>query len=148
GQSVGQRPAVWPLAVGPSLLFRKDPYPCNFVTPCFDFACETASTSSAHWHGPCFSKPAKAHTSATICVLNEKRTIMLRLFLLLSVRAVELFVALAAPGQVYAQRMHGGFSRGFHTSLRSGFRPGFHRGVFGRPFGPGPRTFRPGFRRF
>jgi hypothetical protein len=73
---------------------------------------------------------------------------MFRRFLLLSVGALALLVVLGTPGQLHAQRMRGGFSRGFHTGFRGGFSPGFHRGVFGRPFGPGPRTFNPRFNRF
>jgi len=66
---------------------------------------------------------------------------MLRRFLFLSVGGLALLVVLAAPGQLHAQRMHGGMHGGFHHG-------GFHHGGFGRPFGPGPRIFDPRFNRF
>ena len=66
---------------------------------------------------------------------------MLRRFLFLSVGGLALLVVLGAPGQLHAQRMHGGMHGGFHHG-------GFHHGGFGRPFGPGPRIFDPRFNRF
>ena len=89
---------------------------------------------------------------------------MLPRFLCLGIGALALLVVLGSPNQVHAQRGRGGAPHmahpGFHGPMVSGFHgprmpgfqnrmmPGFHHGVFGRPFGPGPRTFNPGFRRF
>jgi len=73
---------------------------------------------------------------------------MLPRFLSLGVGAVALMVLLAAPNQVHAQRGRGGVPHGGHPGFNNRMMPGFHHGVFGRPFGPGPRTFDPRFRRF
>ena len=70
---------------------------------------------------------------------------MLRRFLFLSVGGLALLVVLAAPGQLHAQRTHGGMHPGMHGGFHHG---GFHHGGFGRPFGPGPRIFDPRFNRF
>src|SRR4051812_6705248 len=93
---------------------------------------------------------------------HERRTVMLRRFLSLSLGALVLLVVLAAPGQLQAQRMRGMVPRqaqrmrgmvprmvhpGFRNTLRPGFpgrfNPGFNRGSFRPGFTPG--TFRPGF---
>src|SRR5262245_9500510 len=98
-------------------------------------------------------------------VFKEKRMIMLRRFLLLSVGSVALPAVLGAPSQVHAQRMRGGappaMRGGFRSGFNRGFNPGFNRGFdrrfdprfnrrfdprfdprFNRPFSP---AFRPGF---
>ena len=81
---------------------------------------------------------------------------MLPRFLSFGSGVLALLVVLGAPNQVHAQRGRGGAPHvvhpGFQNRMVPGFQnrmmPGFHHGVFGRPFGPGPRTFNPGFRRF
>src|SRR5262245_19338405 len=67
-----------------------------------------------------------------ICDLNERRTVMLRRFLLPGVGALALLVVLGAPGQVHAQRMRGGGPRMVMPGFRSGFMPG-SRGMFFEP---------------
>ena len=73
---------------------------------------------------------------------------MLPRFLSLGVGALALMVLLGAPNQVHAQRGRGGVPHGGHAGFNSRMMHGFHHGVFGHPFGPGPRTFDPRFRRF
>jgi len=57
-------------------------------------------------------------------------------------------VLLGAPNQVHAQRGRGGVPHRVHPGFHGRMMPSFHHGVFGHPFGPGPRTFAPRFRRF
>jgi len=73
---------------------------------------------------------------------------MLPRFLSIGIGALALLVVLGAPNQVHAQRGRGGVPHGGHPGFNNRMMPGFHHGVFGRPFGPGPRTFDPRFRRF
>jgi len=73
---------------------------------------------------------------------------MLPRFLSLGIGALALLAVLGAPNQVHAQHGRGGVPHGVHSGFHSRMMPGFHHGVFGRPFGPGPRTFDPRFRRF
>jgi hypothetical protein len=71
---------------------------------------------------------------------------MLRRFLFVSVGALALLLVLWAPGQLHAQHVRGAFPHAVHPGFHGGFRP--HRGVFGPPFGPGPRRiFDPRFGR-
>ena len=70
---------------------------------------------------------------------------MLRRFLFLSGGGLALLVVLGAPGQLHAQRTHGGMHPGMHGGFHHG---GFHHGGFARPFGPGPLIFDPRFNRF
>jgi hypothetical protein len=58
----------------------------------------------------------------------ERRTVMLRRFLFVSVGALTLLVGLGAPGQVHAQRMRGGSAHEFHPGFRAGTMPGFRGG--------------------
>ena len=73
---------------------------------------------------------------------------MLPRFLSLGIGALALLVVLGAPNQIHAQHGRGGAPHMVHPGFQNRMMPGFHHGVFGRPFGPGPRTFNPGFRRF
>ena len=73
---------------------------------------------------------------------------MLPRFLSIGIGALALLVVLGAPNQVHAQRGRGGVPHGGHPGFNNRMMPGFHHGVFGRPFGPGPRIFDPRFNRF
>jgi hypothetical protein len=57
---------------------------------------------------------------------------MLRRFLFLGGGALALLVALAAPGQVQAQRMRGGFPVRMSPPFRGGVMPGFRGGFDSR----------------
>jgi hypothetical protein len=66
---------------------------------------------------------------------------MFRRFLFLSLGSLAFLAVLGAPGQLYAQHMRGGSAHGSMPRFHGSPSREFHHGVFGHPFGPGPRTF-------
>src|SRR5262249_61459753 len=73
---------------------------------------------------PAFGKRRRQLLSATTCVFNERRTVMLRRFLFLSVGAVVLLGMLGTPGQLHARPMRGVFPNMVRPGFQGGMMPG------------------------